>query len=270
MQHLSPSLRARRTRGRILVLAVVIALCALMGTANAEPRKARPARATADPLLVHLDTISPATLSDEDEPVTITGTVANVSDEQWTEINLYAIRSAAPIVDTPALAASAGTAAAGEFVGERVITPGTEATVDVLEPGQTADFSLTVPRSELGLSVSGVYWLGVQASGLTATLPKDTFADGRALHLHPAGATHPQEGPRDGGRRDRPAGPRDGVVHPRRPDRPGQALGPLARRGRPAGHDPRGGRHRDDRHDGVPAGRPGRAGGRRAAGRGQP
>lgn len=186
MQHPSPSLPARRTRGRILALTLVMGLLALMSTtsASADPGKARTARASLDPLLVHLDTISPATLSDKDEPVTITGTVTNESAEQWTEINLYAIRSAAPIVDATSLSASAATDA-GEFVGERVITPGTEATVDVLDPGETTTFSLTVPRSELGLSASGVYWLGVQASGLTATLPKDVFADGRARTFIP-------------------------------------------------------------------------------------
>lgn len=186
MQHPSPSLLARRTRGRILALTLVMGLLALMSTtsASADPGRARAARAILDPLLVHLDTISPATLSDEDEPVTITGTVTNESAEQWSEINLYAIRSAAPIVDATSLSASAATDA-GEFVGERVITPGTEATVDVLDPGETTAFSLTVPRSELGLSASGVYWLGVQASGLTATLPKDVFADGRARTFIP-------------------------------------------------------------------------------------
>lgn len=168
------------------MLALLIGLLALVSStsASADQRKGRPARATEDPLLVHLDTISPSTLSDEDEPLSITGTITNESGEQWTEINLYSIRSAAPIVDATSLAASAAIAA-NDFVGERVITPGTEATVDVLEPGETTDFSLTVPRSELLISAPGVYWLGVQASGLTATLPRDEFADGRARTFIP-------------------------------------------------------------------------------------
>lgn len=186
MQHLSSSLRARRTRGRILVLALVIGLLALMSSASAsaDPRKVRQARATEDPLLVHLDTITASTLSDNDEPLTITGTITNQSSEQWTEINLYAFRSAAPIVDAPSLAASAGVDA-GEFVGERIVTPGTEAKVDLLEPGQTTNFSLTVPRSELLISATGVYWLGVHAMGVSSSLPRDDFADGRARTFIP-------------------------------------------------------------------------------------
>lgn len=168
------------------MLALVIGLLALMSatSASADPRKGRPARAPEDPLLVHLDTISPATLSDKDEPVTITGTITNESAEQWTEINLYSFRSLAPLLDASSLAASAAIEADAP-VGERVITPGTEATVDVLEPGQTTNFSLTVPRSELGLSASGVYWLGVHARGASSSLPRDDFTDGRARTFIP-------------------------------------------------------------------------------------
>lgn len=167
------------------MLALVIGLFALVSgaAASADPHKGRPARAIEDPLLVHLDSISPSALSDDDRPLTITGTITNESAEQWTEINLYSFRSEAPIVDAQTLAASAGVAA-DEFVGLRVTAAGTEATVDVLDPGQTADFSLTVPRSELTITESGVYWLGVQALG-DSSVPRDTFADGRARTFIP-------------------------------------------------------------------------------------
>jgi hypothetical protein len=179
---------------RTLALVAIAVLIALLGpagrtaasvaTGHSGALRTGPARATEDPLLVHLDSISPATLSDSDEPVTITGTLTNRSDEQWTDINLYAFISPAPIVDAANLAFSAG-ADEDAFVGERIVTPGTEDNVDVLDPGRSTDFSLTVPRSELLVTASGVYWLGVHASGVSPTLPRDEFADGRARTFIP-------------------------------------------------------------------------------------
>jgi hypothetical protein len=194
VQHLSSSLPARRTGGRLvttrslllIALALVIALLGPGGSAagQAEPGRARTAKATEDPLLVHLNSISPSTLSDDDAPITITGTLTNRSDEQWTDINLYAFISPAPIVEAASLAFSAG-ADVDAFVGTRIVTPGTEDNVDVLDPGESTDFSLTVPRSELLVTASGVYWLGVHASGISPTLPRDEFADGRARTFIP-------------------------------------------------------------------------------------
>ena len=174
----------------LVALALLIALLGPVGssaasvaTGPAEPRKTRPAKAIDDPLLVHLDSISPSTLSDDDVPITITGTLTNQSDELWTNINLYAFRSSAPIVDATSLAASAAIEA-DAYVGERIVTPGTEANIAGLDAGQTADFSLTVPRSELVIAEPGVYWLGVHASG-DSSQPRDEFADGRARTFIP-------------------------------------------------------------------------------------
>lgn len=158
-------------------------LCVLgaVGSTLTSPAAARPARATTDPLLVHLSSISPSTLSDDDQPLRITGTLTNASAEQWSAIKLYALRSETPIADS--LAASAQFDA-NEFVGNRIVEPGSEATVDVLEPGQTVEFSLTVPRSAIAVTAAGVYWLGVQALG-TSSLPRDILADGRARTFIP-------------------------------------------------------------------------------------
>lgn len=199
MQHLSPSLHARRTRGRTraartLAVGALALLVALLGpagstsanvaTGQAGTRTSAPARAAEqEPLLVHIESISPSTLSDDDEPLTITGTLTNRSDEPWTEINLYSFISPAPIVDATNLAFSAG-AEDDAFVGERIVTPGTEDTVAALDPDQTEEFSLTVPRSELLTSSPGVYWLGVHASGVSSE-PRDEFADGRARTFIP-------------------------------------------------------------------------------------
>ena len=179
---------------RTLVLVALALLVSLLGpaesmaasvaTGQGVPGRTAPhAAADHDPLLVHLDSISPSILSDNDEPITLTGTLTNQSAEPWTNINLYAFLSAGPIVDATSLAASAAIEA-DAYVGERIVTPGTEDTLDVVDPGQTADFDLTVPRSELRVTEPGVYWLGVHAIG-DSSVPRDQFADGRARTFIP-------------------------------------------------------------------------------------
>jgi hypothetical protein len=138
-----------------------------------------------EPLEVHLGSISPSTLSDNDRPLTITGTVTNQSDEQWTEIRLYSFRSEIPIPDAQSLADSAAIETAA-FVGTRIIEPGTEDTVEALDPGESEEFSLTVPRAEIRVTEPGVYWLGVHASGIpSSSLERDDVADGRARTFIP-------------------------------------------------------------------------------------
>ena len=200
MQHLSPSLPARRTGGPTarLALVAVIALLALVipaGTAAASTDGGSSGQRThavglgvgkadeQDPLLVHIDSITPSALGDNDRPITVTGTVTNASDELWTDIKLYAFRSASPIVDTTSLADSAGIEA-GATVGDRVIEPGTEDVVDGLDPQKTAYFSLTVPRKQLEITEAGVYWFGVHAIG-DSSVPRDLFSDGRARTFIP-------------------------------------------------------------------------------------
>ncbi len=165
-------------------LALALMTLTLPLAAHAErSAHAAPRAAEEQPLEVRIASITPSTLSDDDRPLTISGTVTNQSAEQWTAVNLYSFRSEAPIVDATSLAASAAIEA-DAYVGTRIITPGTEATVDVLDPGESADFSLTVPRSEIAVTEPGVYWLGVHASG-DSSVPRDAFADGRARTFIP-------------------------------------------------------------------------------------
>ncbi len=136
-----------------------------------------------DPLLVHLTSLTPSTLSGN-EPLTIAGTVTNESDERFTDINLHAFRSAAPITDSTSLAASAAIDPFA-YVGDRVTTPGTFATVPFLDPGQSAEFRMTVPRSELTIVAPGVYWVGVHALGDSPSAARDSVAEGRARTFIP-------------------------------------------------------------------------------------
>lgn len=194
--------KARRRLGPVAALALVATLLASPaaatqdprpgphapqagGAAAAEPRGPRPRKpADDDPLRVHLTSISPDTLSDDDRPLTISGTVSNTSFETWTGINLYSFRSVAPIADATSLAASAAIEP-DAYVGDRIVEAGTEARVEELAPGESADFSLTVPRDLLTINAPGVYWLGIHARGASETVPHDDFTDGRARTFIP-------------------------------------------------------------------------------------
>ncbi|QSR33341.1 hypothetical protein CFI00_23080 [Nocardioides sp. S5] len=145
------------------------------------PAYAAPAEES-DPLVVHIDTISPELPRTGD--VEITGTVTNVSDETFTRINLHAFASQAPIPTTTALAESV-TIDPAEYVGQRVTVPGTFDTVDELAPGDTASFTDTVPVELLEVpDEEGVYWIGIHALG-DSSVPRDTVADGRARTFIP-------------------------------------------------------------------------------------
>ena len=145
------------------------------------PAYAAPAEES-DPLVVHIDTISPELPRTGD--VEITGTVTNVSDETFTRVNLHAFASQAPIPTTAALAESV-TIDPAEYVGARVTVPGTFDTVDELAPGETADFTDIVPVELLEVpDEEGVYWIGIHALGDTS-VPRDTVADGRARTFIP-------------------------------------------------------------------------------------
>ncbi|GAA1912037.1 DUF6049 family protein [Nocardioides hwasunensis] len=172
---------------RLTVIRAVLAGLLTVGLASA-PALATPAAAAPDeppdPLVVHLDTITP--VLPRTGSVEITGTVTNVSDETFTRINLHAFSSSEPILTSPALAASAAVSST-EYVGERVTVPGTFFTVDTLEPGETADFSDSVPVDLLDATGDpGVYWIGVHALGDTPSTPRDAVADGRARTFIPA------------------------------------------------------------------------------------
>lgn len=165
--------------------AVVATLLGLLMGAWVAPgaAAARAPRADVDPLLVHITSVSPAQLPANGK-ITIRGTVTNQSVEPWTTVNLLAFRSVAPITDATSLAASAAIDPT-EYVGDRLTTPGTFDTVDVLDPGQTSEFEIKASRSQLGIGDSpGVYWIGVHALG-DSSVPRDEIADGRARTFVP-------------------------------------------------------------------------------------
>ena len=153
----------------------------------------RPAARTAprqdeSDLGVTIDALSPSYLP-ADGPVRVNGTVTNHTDEPWVAINLHLFVGDTPITSPEELAAATDFDPA-EAVGDRITTAGTFDTVARLEPGASAQFSIKVSRSDLGVTESGVYWFGVHALGESSE-PRDSVADGRArtfLPLVPRGS----------------------------------------------------------------------------------
>ena len=157
---------------------------------RASAAAAAPAAAlTEDPLVVHIDTITP--VIPRSGNVEIGGTVTNVSDDTFTRINLHAFSSQSPLTDATTLAASAAIDPT-EYVGDA----GDRARHlrhrrRPRARGERA-FADSVPVELLGIpDEPGVYWIGIHALGDGAE-PRDEVADGRArtfIPLLPEGAS---------------------------------------------------------------------------------
>lgn len=144
-----------------------------------------------DPIRVTIASVTPSSLDDDsadstdsaDETVTVTGTVTNASDSTWTEVHVYPLTSYQPFTTAAALA-EALKSPASTYIGQRLldlrdVLPGT------LEPGRSASFTLSLPRSQLKISgAPGVYWLGLNILG-TEDGARESDVDGRARILLP-------------------------------------------------------------------------------------
>ncbi|MGB0100615.1 MAG: DUF6049 family protein, partial [Nocardioides sp.] len=166
-----------------LLPALVAVATLLVGlTAPVQAQAAPRADDAATPLAVTIEGLSPAAIPRKG-PVRVSGTVTNRDDQTWRTINLYAFVSPVPMTSSIELAAAAEVDEE-DFVGARILDPGTYDTVDELEPGASEAFSLTVPRSSIDVDASGVYWFGVHALGFDDA-GGDEFADGRARTFIP-------------------------------------------------------------------------------------
>ena len=129
------------------------------------------------PLAVSIESLTPSTLPRRGD-VTVTGEITNRSDSTWTDLNVYLFASAEPMTTSEELEEANATDETLE-VGARLTAPGLYDEVDDLEPGESASYSLSVPRSELPMTQPGVYWLGVHVLGTNEEGRLDG-ADGRA------------------------------------------------------------------------------------------
>ncbi|MFC7495542.1 MULTISPECIES: DUF6049 family protein [unclassified Nocardioides] len=173
-----------------LVAAVLAGLLLVPLAAPAAAESAPRRAADTGPLEVIIDNLTPSTVPERGE-IRVSGTVTNVDEQPWTTINLYSFISDAPMT-TSAELAEAATLDPEVAVGERVTDPGPYETIDQLDPGETAQFSFSVPRRRIaaespngvGADAAGVYWFGVHALGQAAE-PRDDVADGRARTFLP-------------------------------------------------------------------------------------
>ena len=170
-----------------LLLALVAAAAATALPLAPAPAQAHPQarRAAATPLAVTIDDLTPSEIP-ESGPIRVQGTVTNQDTETWTTVNLYAFLSDAPMTTRSELARAARTPADSP-VGERIVeesAPQTQDTIDLLAPGATATYSITIPHRYVDVTEAGVYWFGVHALGQGPDGRDDT-ADGRARTFLP-------------------------------------------------------------------------------------
>ena len=136
----------------------------------------------ADPLEISIDSLNPSTIP-ESGRVAVTGTVTNVSDEIWEDVNLYPVlptEAGLPITTVSELDAAAQVPA-DLVIGEREVSVSDQ--VGDLAPGAVAPYALRIPRGLLP-TTEGVHWLGVHALGANAE-GRDDFNDGKARTFIP-------------------------------------------------------------------------------------
>ena len=156
------------------------------------PVHARPARApraaeSRTPLSVTIDSLSPSYVPRKG-PIRVTGSVTNEDDAPWTTVYVFAFMGDTPIRSAAELA-DASKADPATYVGARITAPGTYDTVDRIDPGESVQFSITVPHSSIRVTEAGVYWFGVHALG-EGPDGRLEGADGRARTFLPLVPKH--------------------------------------------------------------------------------
>src|SRR4029079_16748447 len=112
------------------------------GPASATTAQSAAEETTATPLPVTMTTLPPSPIPTRGQ-ITISGYVVNVSDEQWTDINVSPFVSTSPITARDELAQAAASDPE-TAVGERLLDPGVAVPIGDLEPGGSTDFTISV------------------------------------------------------------------------------------------------------------------------------
>lgn len=134
------------------------------------------------PLTVELTQLTPSAIPAKGR-IVLSGIVRNDSQETWSAINVHPVISGAPIIDREQLATAAASDPTLE-IGNRLYKPGQFDPIGDLDPGQSTSFRISLRVKDLGLTVPGVYWIGVHALGQNAD-GRDGVADGRARTFIP-------------------------------------------------------------------------------------
>lgn len=155
----------------------------LSGTLPGTVHDARSPKTTSDsPLAVSIATLSPSVVPRKG-PIRVTGSVTNNDADIWRNVRTYAFMSGTPITSSAELAENAALPE-DAYVGDRITQAGSYASIDELAPGETAQFSIKVPRKLLPADLPGVYWFGIHALGAGPEGRIDG-ADGRARTFVP-------------------------------------------------------------------------------------
>lgn len=138
---------------------------------------------SADPLQVSITRMDPSTLPRRGR-ITIRGRVTNLSEDEWSDLTVYAATSASPVTTMDELLAAEQSPVGVEPADyQRLVDPDLFVRVRDLGPGQTASYRLRLPRDRLELPTEpGIYRLGVQVLG-TENGARAAGADGRARVL---------------------------------------------------------------------------------------
>lgn len=134
------------------------------------------------PLSVSIDQLTPSTIPDKGM-VRVSGFITNNDTETWSTINVYTFISDTPLT-TPEQLAEAAKLPPDAVVGGRIADENHKDFIPELAPGDSAPYSISVPRHLLHVSTPGVYWFGVHALGESAE-GRDQNADGRARTFLP-------------------------------------------------------------------------------------
>jgi hypothetical protein len=165
------------------VLAAVVAVAVLPALAVPPAADAAPGDETADPLAVTIESMTPSVVPRRGR-LTLSGVVTNTSEQTWTDLQVYLLAAPTPMTTEEELAAAVDSDPRAE-VAPRITDGGLFEELGDLEPGESARYTVSVPRSALAISGEpGVYWTGVHVLGADAT-GRDGFADGRARTFVP-------------------------------------------------------------------------------------
>ncbi|MDQ3616193.1 MAG: DUF6049 family protein [Actinomycetota bacterium] len=141
------------------------------------------AAADSTPLQVSVDSLSPAAIPSRGE-ITVTGQITNISDDMWSDLNVYLLTSPAPFTTSDELAEAALSDPASD-IGNRLTAAELFDPVGDLAPGSSVGYTLSVGRKDLDLiGQAGVYWLGVHVLGANRD-GRDSVADGRGRTFVP-------------------------------------------------------------------------------------
>ena len=131
------------------------------------------------PLAMRLQSLAPSTLPAPGSGgrVTLEGTIRNTGRVTLEDVKVYPVLGDEPMTTSAELSAAAAQPAAA-VIGARDLTPGNFDDLGDIAPGEQLDFTVTIGADDVGITQSGVYWLGAQALGAVEG-DRDTTADGR-------------------------------------------------------------------------------------------